>query len=569
MRELNFNSFLVNEGNRRAYELCLAISRGEPISPLPVVLVGESGGGKTHLLRATAQRLRATMGHAVIVLVSPRTQPEEIAALAADPKPVDMARYAVLLVDDIQAMKESLPDLAALVRIFIENDHPVVLASESHPDRLAKLPPELARIIRAGQHIAIDGSEAGAAIESIETRIRDEQREAIARLEERIQEMERAGPVAAAEKPQKRFESLAQLRRDLAEARDEVEHLRGENALLGVAAREAGELRKRIEALESERLERVKRTASESQDRNDDVKQKLDEARFDAQKAREEARGMLERAQLLLEELHKSRSDFESTKRLRDQHRQEIQKLSEFADTADRGTEVPLEDPGTRSPDSQLVGTESVVPSTPDPELTAVREEIHRLQESLVRARAERDNAKSHLTHLREELDTTRQDLDQSRGRAAAEQAEQAARIRELEETLIERHEEIEGLQRVQQAFAEEVRSLQDQVTDGAEALARLMELFGDTPGLTPKPDPRDDDPERESVPESQDFVTETEVPRPDFGDGIRLVPRRGPALHHIEEVRDHSRAAFPTSLPPLDDADEGNDYPQSRMRSA
>ena len=556
MSELTFSSFLVNDGNRRAHELCLAISRGDPVSPLPITLAGERGSGKTHLLRAVAQRLRASVGHAAIVLVTQQTRTEEIDRIVKDPRPIDMARYAVLLVDDLHALQCDLERLARIVQIFLENDHPVVFASESHPDRLTKLPLALLRTVRSGQTVFVDGGEAKSALEVIEASIREEQREAVAKLEQKIREMEDAGPEALADDARRRVETADQLQRDLTEAREEIEHLKGENALLGASAKEAAELRKKLDAIERERVAHASRPAADPDEQTVELKRKLDEARFDAQKAREEARGMLERAQGLVEALHKSREDYESARRERDRHREEILKFRSLAgeDIEESGDAASPED-APAEPESVETVAEL---AAPNPELDGLREEVHRLQESLVRARAERDNSKSHLAHVREDLDAAVADLERAREEAAAEKDGYASRIAELEAALVARQDEIDRLQTLQDAFTEEVRLLQSQVTEGADVLERLMELFGsDRPDGTEPRDP-------EGLPEGD--ISQAHADRPDFGEGIRLVPRRGPTLHHIEQIRQRAASAFPSGLPPLDDDEE--ERPE-HMRSA
>lgn len=551
MRELTFSSFLVNDGNRRAHELCLAISRGEPIAPLPLVLVGERGSGKSHLLHAVAQRLRASVGHAAIVMLSPHSNPGEIDRIVADPKPIDMARFAVLLVDDFHALPIDPEKTARLIRIFEENDHPVILSSEVHPDRLTKLSPALLRTIRSGQIVFIDGSEAKTTLDVIETRIREEQREAIDRLERRIREMESAGPDALAQDARRRAKAAEQTERDLAEARAEIEHLRGEVALLSVSSREAIFLRKKLDEIERERVAAATRPAAETNEESIELKRKLDEARFDAQKAREEARGMLERAQHLLEALHKSREDYETARRERDRHREELLKF--------QGLPAPIAG-GDTDPVQPATGAGEVLAAS-GPDLEALREEIHRLQESLVRARAERDNSKSHLAHIRDDLDTALADLERARAESLAESEAFRTRIRELEEALVARQTEIDRLRAAQDAFTEEVRMLQSQVTEGADVLSRLMQLFGTDRANETEPD----DPE-EHTPEN---TGDSAPPRADFGEGIRLVPRRGPSLHHIEEIRGHNAVVFPGGLPPLDD-DTGDIEPGPRSaRSA
>jgi hypothetical protein len=343
---------------------------------------------------------------------------------------------------------------------------------------------------------------------------------------------------------------IEDLKRDLIEARSEIEHLRGEHALLTVSAREATILRRKLDEIERERLERATQPAQGVSAQSEELKRNLDEARFDAQKAREEARAMLEHAESLLAQLHEDREAYDLAQQARERQREDIRRFQGLAVSPepDAGAEPRLGD----SPESS-----QAEPAGAIAELASVREELHRVQESLVRARAERDNAKSHLAHIRHELDTVQSDLDRLRNDAAEDAAAHEARVRELEEALVARQAEIEQLQQMQRAFTDEVRGLQSQVTEGADVLERLMQLFGDASA-------REAGGNSGGAGCAEDTEASAErEPRADFGEGIRLAPRRGPSLRHVEEMRGQSTSFFPSNLPPLDD-DDANARAQS-----
>ncbi len=544
-RDSSFSTYLIDDGNRRAHELCLAVSQGEPISPLPLVLVGEPGTGKSHLLYAIANRLRASAGHSAILFVSPTAWGVDVDRIIADPAPIDMARYAVLLVDDLHALSSKHETLARLIEIFLENDHPVVMATEVHPDRLGVLPVKLRRQLKGGQVADISPGDAKRSLETVEARLREDQHEAIAQIEQRLREMDSETPEQAAARKQSRTAELEQARREAEDARTDVEHLRAEMALLKVSAREAAQFRARVQELEQQLLERAKQPAPADTEVAEPIKRKLDEARFDAQKAREEARGMLERAQQLISALQHSRESFEEAQRDRERQREEILKL----DAVFRG-----ETPGTAEADASPVPSEIAespsVSANINAEMTALQDEIHRLQESLVRARSERDTMKSHLAHIREELDETRADLERSRAESLKERTEHAEHAREIEQALVARHSEIEALRASQKTLADEAEGLRAQVAEGAGVIERLMALLG---GATPEPEvPAVND--SESAPAENEASEEGPVVRADFGEGLRLAPKRNPGVHHVEELRNTAAQGFPASLPPLDD---------------
>jgi len=549
-RDSTFDSYLVDAGNRRAHALCLAVAQGEPLSPLPIVLSGEPGSGKTHLLHAVTNRLRASAGHASILFVSPGAWGEEVERIIANPAPIDMARYAVLLVDDLHAFGQKYEALARLFEIFLENDHPVIVATDAHPDRLTALPLKLKRRIKGGQTVAIAPGEARRSLAAIEERLRDEQQDAIARIEQRLREMEAEGPEAAAARKQARAAELEQARKEAAEARAELEHARAELALVKVSAKEAVQARARVQELEQQLLDRAKQPAPEELVQAP-IKRKLDEARFDAQKAREEARGMLQRAQHLVEVLAQSRVSFEDAQRERERQRGEIEKLN-----AVFSGEKPAESEAAQD----VAGAPATVAND---ENAAVQDEIQRLQESLVRARSERDTLKSHLARIREELDETRRDLDRNRAETLKERTEREEHVREVQEALLTKDAEAEALRAAHKELTDEIEGLRSQVAESTGVIERLTALLGDADAGTEPVQDTPDDGDDAPGPAADD----TPIVRADFGEGLRAAPKRSGGVHHVEELRNSANPAYPQTLPPLDDADD--EYFRGTARTA
>ena len=155
MKRCGFHAFNVDDEKREAFGACRGVARLETEAPVPIVLVAEHGSGKTHLLCAIANDVRASIRDAGIACISPESFPDEARKLIDDPRPVDLAQKAVLLVDDLDGFDTDLQLLGKIVRLFVENDHSVVITSRFHPDRLDTLPQELrgsletARIIEA------------------------------------------------------------------------------------------------------------------------------------------------------------------------------------------------------------------------------------------------------------------------------------------------------------------------------------------------------------------------------------------------------------------------------------
>jgi chromosome segregation ATPase len=303
-----------------------------------------------------------------------------------------------------------------------------------------------------------------------------------------------------------------------------------------------------VEELERKLVERAKEPAPAEDP--DAVKRKLAEARVDAQRAREEARNMLARAQGLLEELHQNRSTFDEAQRERDRQRGEISKLEAVFRGERTLVEAELDAPTGPAP------TEAVEPPV---EATALHDEIHRLQESLVRARSERDTMKSHLGHVREELDETRRDNERVREEALRERTARLEQVRELEAALVARHEEVEGLRESQKTLTDEVEDLRTQVAEGAGVVERLMALLGAQSA-----------PEAPTEPAAEaETLDNGRVERADFGESLRLAPKRSAGVHHVEELRGSTGPGYPKMSPPPDDAGDGDDFYRGAAKTA
>lgn len=155
MKRFTFGTFRVDEGNREAYELCLQVANLNFIEPQPIVLMGESGSGKTHLLYSIVNRIRAGTTRAGIAYVTAYDFPDTVRALVDDPAPVRKTRKAVLLVDQLEEFGDLVDDLEAIVRLFLDCGHCVVLGTSIHPKRLINITPGLAEIAARGKIVLV------------------------------------------------------------------------------------------------------------------------------------------------------------------------------------------------------------------------------------------------------------------------------------------------------------------------------------------------------------------------------------------------------------------------------
>ena len=153
MKRFSFGTFLVDDTNREAFDLCNDVAALRPVPALPMLLLAPPEGGKTHLLYAIANRIKATQPGTTLGFVRADAFPAQVRNLVHDPTPVERAIRAVFLVDDVEDFSEHAEALEEVVRLFLENGHAVVMASKLPPDQLANLTPGLREILAGGAQV--------------------------------------------------------------------------------------------------------------------------------------------------------------------------------------------------------------------------------------------------------------------------------------------------------------------------------------------------------------------------------------------------------------------------------
>jgi chromosomal replication initiator protein len=153
-RSYRFESYLAAEGNRLAYESCLAIVEPMDFSVSPVVIFGAPGVGKTHLLHALAHRAAAA-GWPVACLSAEEFTTRYMTALRhkdVEPFQTTFRLVKLLVIDDLQyvAGKRATQDeLVHTIDAVVNGGGYVVCASELHPLDI-DLPDRLASRLAAG-----------------------------------------------------------------------------------------------------------------------------------------------------------------------------------------------------------------------------------------------------------------------------------------------------------------------------------------------------------------------------------------------------------------------------------
>ncbi len=152
----SLNSFVVGEGNRLAYTSArMAVERPGRVSPL--LVPGETGGGKTHLLEniRTAARAMDRRLH-VVYLTAEQFTTLFLEALNGGGLPNFRRKYRgvdLLLIDDIQffaGKKATLVELLHTIDTLQRAGRQIVLTADRPPVQLERLGPEVIARLTAG-----------------------------------------------------------------------------------------------------------------------------------------------------------------------------------------------------------------------------------------------------------------------------------------------------------------------------------------------------------------------------------------------------------------------------------
>ena len=151
MKGLTFDNFINHSTNQNAYDACVRLSRFEGERKSPVVLLGERGAGKSHLLWALVNYYRSKQVNVGIALISATDFPAKVKDLAVVPAKLATPTPVVLLVDDLQKFSQSdAGDLEKVLFAVHEHGHTVVVATQIHPNVLPVLSGKFKAFLNSG-----------------------------------------------------------------------------------------------------------------------------------------------------------------------------------------------------------------------------------------------------------------------------------------------------------------------------------------------------------------------------------------------------------------------------------
>lgn len=469
MQQFSFSTYLVDDSNRAAYEVCHEIADLKPVQPQPLILLGDSGCGKTHLLYSIVNRVRSASANSGLAFVRATDFPEPVRALIHDPSPLDRSPHAILLVDDLELFGDRAEDLVAVVDLFISRQQYVVIATSLHPGRLSDVPEGLLAILARAQIVEIAAEESASRAHSIDRRIREEseiiidlQRKEIEGLRLELAELgNRPAPVLDDSRIRELESEIGVLMVEIEDTRskfdaasEELEGLRAENALMTVSQREVGPLRQKIEELRTLRDEALPRQAEGggTSETEETLRVELAQAKAEGLRAQAEANELLDRAEALLSEVQKSRERFVQAQSAQSRQMRELKAIEamlaeaglsiEGVKRGDPASLIHLELP-TAQKDEVRRRLEDAIRARDElqeqsqmlrTELDAVQKAYREFQVTMIEAAKELDLVRAKQSQLRRENDQLSDGLVESRQRGASLEQDLAASRRERDE---------------------------------------------------------------------------------------------------------------------------------------
>ncbi|HIJ64873.1 MAG TPA: hypothetical protein HPP77_02900 [Candidatus Hydrogenedentes bacterium] len=440
MKQYSFSAFLVNESNRAAFEICQDLVNGRPAAPMPIVLVGEEGCGKTHLLYAIVNRVRSnnrTRDRSERIdqaYVKAHDFPDQVRALIDNPLPVQRSRAAILLVDQLEQFDTLVEELEAVVRLFLDNGHGVVLAGRLEPERLTNVTPGLRRILDRGRVVPM-----GAALQKPGRKEETSPRAAVSPASSDLRRDRVALDSGATAATRTRVEDAtalrgsldtertanAELREKLAVAKaycdsvqDELAETRGQLAQLRTQLAAVSESERALREQQDGRPQHVQLEREVAE-----LRGKFESAQLEGDQARDEADRLLQRAETILEQVELSRRQSIQTE---EEHRTQVQELQtllekqqasvidpaalEAAESAARQAEQALEALRAAFEEERATLEQRAreVREELEAELSLAKADARHATETRDQAVAARDALEAELTALRDQFEEAR-----------------------------------------------------------------------------------------------------------------------------------------------------------------
>ncbi len=156
MKGFSFQSFVVHDTNQAAYDICTKVAAAKKDLPCPIVLFGESGSGKTHLLWAIVNHFRERDAKVGVALISAQDFPSKVKSLPDNPDKLKKKYPVILMVDELHLFEDNLQELERVMAAFKQHNQYVIVATNIHPSILPALGQKTKDFLNGGVIVNIE-----------------------------------------------------------------------------------------------------------------------------------------------------------------------------------------------------------------------------------------------------------------------------------------------------------------------------------------------------------------------------------------------------------------------------
>ncbi len=177
--KFTFDNFVVGSCNREAVQASLLVASNPGVSFNPLFIYAKSGLGKTHLIHALGNYIRANNPYKKVLYITTDAFIDEYIKYSRGDQQEDnlkdfLKTIDVLLVDDIQFLSEKIKTSEMFFNVFnslISNNKQIVLTSDRHPNELKGLEERLVSRFNMGLSVNIKNPDTSTLIEILKTKI--------------------------------------------------------------------------------------------------------------------------------------------------------------------------------------------------------------------------------------------------------------------------------------------------------------------------------------------------------------------------------------------------------------
>ena len=179
--ELTFDSFVEGEFNKEAYKAATVVAKNPGQIFNPLFIYSNSGLGKTHLLHAVGNAIKAKKPNAKVLYIDANDFVEEYVKFVKGEKDSETLKdfvcgYDVLLFDDVQFLENKVKTEEMFFYIYqkmVNNDKQIVITSDRQPTELKGLEDRLITRFSQGLTVKISSPDQNTCVKILEKQIID------------------------------------------------------------------------------------------------------------------------------------------------------------------------------------------------------------------------------------------------------------------------------------------------------------------------------------------------------------------------------------------------------------